>query len=251
MNAVEVENLKVSFYSPKSNSFVHAVDDVSFTLGENEFLGLVGESGCGKSTIARMLMGLQIPDGGTIRIKGKEIKPPYPHSMYKQVQMIYQMPQDSFDPRRKVGTCITEIQSNFGVNKREARDFTMHLLTRVGLTEEYYNKYPHEMSGGECQRAAIARSLSLKPDILICDEPTSALDVSVQAQVVELLAQLRKEMKLGVLFISHDLALVQGLCDSVMVMYQGKIVERGSAKEITQNPREDYTRKLLSSVLLV
>lgn len=246
---LKVENLDVSFFSGRTGKFVHAVNDVSFDLHEGEFLGLVGESGCGKSTIAKMVVGLVKPDGGKITLNEKEIRYPYQREVYRTLQMIYQMPQDSFDPRRKIGNCIVEIQTAFGKSREEAKKKTLELLHRVGLTDEYFDKYPHEMSGGECQRAAIARSLSLDPKIIICDEITSALDVSVQAQVVELLLSLKKELNISLIFISHDLALVQGLCDHVMVMYSGQIVERGETDAIMHHPQKEYTKLLINSVL--
>ena len=249
MRLMEAKNLDVSFFSGKAERIVHAVNDVSFYLEEGDFLGLVGESGCGKSTIARILSGLIKPDGGQILYDGKEYSYPFSRQIYKTVQMIFQMPRDSFDPRRTIGSCITDIQVNFGVKRDQARKKTVQYLERTGLGREFVKKYPHQMSGGECQRAAIARAIAVQPKILICDEITSALDVSVQAQIVELLQDLKEEMNLSLLFISHDLALVQGLCDRILVMHDGVIVEEGKSGDVLHNPQTDYTKLLISSVL--
>ena len=165
--------------------------------------------------------------------------------------MIFQMPGESFDPRRTIGSCITDMQRNFGISRKEAKTRTLEYLDKVGLDASFYKKYPHQMSDGECQRAAIARAFAVAPRVVICDEITSSLDVSVQAQVVELLQELREQTHISLLFISHDLGLVQGLCDRIMVMEKGKIVEEGPAREIVHNPQNAYTRQLLASVLTV
>ena len=227
----------------------HAVNDVSFELAEGEFLGLVGESGCGKSTIAKMIMGMLRPDKGRIFVCGKEMKYPYKRHVYKDIQMVFQMPKDSFDPRRTVGSSIADMQRNFGKNKKNSVEDARYALNLVGLGPEYFYKLPSQMSGGECQRAAIARALAAEPKIVICDEPTSSLDVSVQAQIVELLCSLRQKMSLSVLFISHDLALVGGLCERVMVMNNGTIVEMGQSADVLKNPQHEYTKRLIASVL--
>lgn len=248
---LSVKDIDKSFYCSKSGKAVHAVNQVSFSLHRGEFLGLVGESGCGKSTIAKMVMGMTKPDDGTISICGNIVQYPYHRSVYKDIQMVFQMPKDSFDPRRKMGNCITEAQRNFGKTKKEAAKNTDRLLEMVGLNANFLKKYPHEMSGGECQRAAIARALSVEPKIMICDEITSSLDVSIQAQVIELLCQLRQSMDLSILFISHDLALVGGICDRVLVMNQGEIVESGKSGQVLLHPQKHYTKQLISSVLEV
>ena len=165
--------------------------------------------------------------------------------------MIFQMPQDSFNPRQRLKDCLVTVQTNFGIEKEVAKSRVEELLAMVRLPAEYANKYPVRMSGGECQRAAIARALAIEPDILICDEVTSALDVSVQAQVVELLRKLQKKKELTVVFITHDLALAGGLCDSILVMDSGRIVERGSADTVLKAPKQEYTRRLLDAVLLL
>lgn len=251
MKLLEAEKLDIVFYSERTNRALHAVDSVSFTLDQGEFLGLVGESGCGKSTIAKLLTGLIKPDSGAVFLGGKELHYPFSRKEYKRIQMVFQMPQESFDPRRTLGQSVVDIQLNFGVSRTAAKENARRLLDRVGLNNDCFYKYPHEVSGGECQRAAIARALTVRPEILICDETTSALDVSVQAQVVELLEDLKREYELSVLFISHDIALVQGLCDRMLVMHGGEIVESGAAHELVTAPQNDYTKQLIGSVLCV
>ena len=247
-NMLEVKRLNKAFLLP-DGGILKAVDDVSFEVEEGSFLGLVGESGCGKSTIAKLLVGLYTKDSGDIYIDGvKHDK--FDRDYYKKVQMIFQMPQDSFNPRQRLGDCLVTVQTNFGIPKEEARSRVEGLLEMVRLPAEYAKKFPVRMSGGECQRAAIARALAIEPTVLICDEITSALDVSVQAQVVELLKGLQKEKKLTVLFITHDLALAGGLCNNIIVMDSGKIVERGNAQSVLDNPKEFYTRRLMDAVLM-
>ena len=169
---------------------------------------------------------------------------------YTKIQMVFQMPQDSFDPRRSLGDGIMESVRNHGMTKKEAQKRMIELLQMVELAPEYAKRYPHQVSGGQCQRAAIARALAIAPKLIVCDEATSALDVTVQAQIVTLLKKLKQEMGLSLLFISHDLGVVQNLCDRVLVMYQGKIVEEGTPDCIIQNPKDDYTKKLIESVFL-
>lgn len=246
---LEVENLDKIYILPNGES-LHAVNEVNFALRKGEFLGLVGESGCGKSTIAKLLVGLVRKTGGSIKLYGNDIENRFYKDYFRQVQMIFQMPKESFDPRQTIRECLVRVQMNFGMNKISANENVARLLKMVRLPENYVDKYPVRMSGGECQRAAIARALSIKPNILICDEITSALDVSVQAQVVELLRNLQKENNMSVLFITHDLALAGGLCDRIMVMDRGRIVEEGEASKILTNPKDKYTKLLINSVLM-
>lgn len=246
---LEVKNLKKVFYQDKVP--FTAVNDISFEMKKGECLGLVGESGCGKSTTAKLITHLMKPDGGSIHLNGKEIhdvKGKSLRGLYQDVQMVFQMPQDSFDPRRNLGDGIMEGMRNQGMKKTDARERMMELLRMVELEPEYAKRYPHEVSGGQCQRAAIARALSVEPKLIICDEATSALDVTVQAQIVELLRRLQREMGLSILLICHDLALVQALCDRVLVMYKGSIVEEGTPDEVIGNPQKAYTKVLIESV---
>ncbi|MCI5900777.1 MAG: dipeptide/oligopeptide/nickel ABC transporter ATP-binding protein [Hominisplanchenecus sp.] len=246
---LEIKNLKKVFY--KNKIPFTAVNDISFEMKKGECLGLVGESGCGKSTTAKLITHLIKPDGGSILINGKEIldvKGKSLKELYQDVQMVFQMPQDSFDPRRSLGDGIMESMRNRGMKKAEARERMMELLRMVELEPEYAKRYPHEVSGGQCQRAAIARALSVEPKLIICDEATSALDVTVQAQIVELLGRLQREMGLSILLICHDLALVQALCDRVLVMYKGSIVEEGIPDEVIGSPKKAYTKVLIESV---
>lgn len=245
---MQIKELDKTFPLPGGGR-LHAVDKVSFDLRKGSFLGLVGESGCGKSTIAKLLVGLLQRDAGEIIVGDKEVKK-FDREYYKKVQMIFQMPLDSFNPRQRLGDCLTTVQTNFGIEKEAARARIPELLDMVRLPENYARKYPVRMSGGECQRAAIARALAIEPDVLICDEITSALDVSVQAQVVELLQDLQKDRNLSVIFITHDLALAGGLCKDILVMESGKIVERGKASEVLGNPRQEYTKRLIDAILM-
>ena len=246
MDILKVENLKKVYIKDK-NEFT-AVNNVDLNIKEGECVGLVGESGCGRSSIARMITNLERHSGGDIFINGINMQEfNKKKELYKQVQMIFQNPLDSFNPRIKLGNSIGEIKVNLGYNKREIKKEVIELLEKVGLSEDYYYRYPKEVSGGQCQRAAIARALLIKPKLLICDEPTSALDVSVQGQIINLLNDIKEKTKTSFLFISHDLALVQNFCDKIYVMYEGEIVEKGTRDQIINSPTHPYTKLLLSS----
>jgi ABC-type oligopeptide transport system ATPase subunit len=228
-----------------------AVRQVSFQVQRGEILGIVGESGCGKSTIAKLITRLIDADAGKIYLKGKDIthiRGKEGREIYKEIQMIFQNPKESFNPRHQLGSAILEGMINQGIPKQIARQRMFYLLRECGLQEEYANRYPHEVSLGECQRAAIARALAIKPSLLICDEATSALDVTVQSKIIELLLRLQTEENLTILFISHDLALVQQFCHRVLVMYEGRMIEEGIPDEIIQKPKKEYTKKLIEAV---
>lgn len=244
------EHLKKVFTSGKK-SFT-AVDDVSFTLDRGECLGIVGESGSGKSTIAKLITHLLDMTDGKLTLLGKNItnvKGRELRRVYRDIQMVFQMPAESFDPRCTLGDGIGESLRNTGMSRRDTRKKVEELLLRCGLSPEFADRYPHEVSGGQCQRAAIARALAVNPAILICDEATSALDVTVQKQILELLIELKEKENLSFLLICHDLALVQAFCDRVLVLYKGRVVEQGTPDEIINHPVEEYTRILVDSVL--
>ncbi len=246
---LEASGLKKTFSG--SDSGIAAVDDVSFYLEKGRSLALVGESGSGKSTIARLITGLEQADSGSIRFCGEEIvgmKPQRLRSLYRNVQMIFQDPTTSFNPRRKIGNEIIRGLVNFGMGRKEAQDKLEGLLAEVGLDKSYRNRYPSEISGGECQRAAIARAIALGPDLVICDECTAALDVNIQAQIIHLLKHLRDSAGLSLLFICHDLALIQKLCERTIVMLRGVVVEEGPTAKVIQDPCHPYTQLLVSSV---
>ena len=244
---LEAQHLKKVFISGKKS--MTAVDDVSFELRQGECLGIVGESGSGKSTIVKMITHLQSITEGNVILKGKDItnvKGKELREVYKDIQMVFQMPMESFDPRRTLGDGIGESLRNMGLSRKETRERVEKLLERCGLDKEYADRYPHQVSGGQCQRAAIARALAVEPSVLICDEATSALDVTVQKQILKLLMQ--KE-NFSFLLICHDLALVQAFCDRVLVLYHGETVESGTPDEIINHPKMDYTKNLIDSVL--
>lgn len=248
---LEVSDLTKTFENRKKTEF-YAVDHVSFQVMPGQTVGIVGESGSGKSTLAKLLCCLEEPTEGQIRLCGQEIgkrKGKKQREMYRKLQMVFQDPVSSFDPRRTLGDGIGESLRNHGMSREEAQKRVELLLEQCGLPEEFAGRYPHEVSGGQCQRAAIARALAIEPQLLICDEATSALDVTVQKQIMELLDRMRKEKNLTILFICHNLALVQSFCDQILVMKQGKIVEEGKPEEVIRHPQHAYTKQLVESVL--
>ena len=231
-------------------STVKAVDDISFVVREGESLGLVGESGCGKSTTSRLITRLEDPTSGAIRFRGqdmalmkeKELRP-----LRREVQMIFQDPYTSLNPRQTVATILRTPLDVHGLAKGREKARTKELLELVGLNPEHINRYPSEFSGGQRQRIGIARALAVEPRLIIADEPVSALDVSIQAQVMNLLTRLREELNLSFLFIAHDLGVIRHFCDSIAVMYLGKIVEKGWKRDIYSAPQHPYTQALLSA----
>lgn len=230
---------------------VRAVDGVSLTVNKGETLGLVGESGCGKSTLAKCIMGLERTTGGEVVFKGKSITAWDEKKLRRNMQMIFQDPYSSLNPRHKIGSIIREGLDIHGIGtKEERKEKVIELLRLVGLRTEHEQRYPHEFSGGQRQRIAVARTLALDPDLIVCDEPVSALDVSVQAQVIGLLKDLQKRFNLTYVFISHDLSVVSHISDNVAVMYLGRIMEIGPGQTLFADPRHPYTQALLSAVLL-
>ncbi|MDY4574109.1 MAG: ABC transporter ATP-binding protein [Intestinibacter sp.] len=250
---LDVKNLTKTF--EKNNKTFTAVDNISFQINKGECLGIVGESGSGKSTIAKMLVRLLNPDSGEINFLGKDLATANKSELQatrKDIQMIFQNPLDSFNPRKKLKTSVgAGLKYIMGLNKKEIDKKVNEALNLVGLKPEYADRYINKISGGECQRAAIARAILVEPKLLICDEITSALDVSVQAQIIDLLVDLRNKMNMSYIFITHDLTLVRYLCDRVLVMYKGNEVESGTAKDIFENPMHPYTKLLLSCIMTV
>lgn len=253
---LEVRNLK-KYFTAKTDfwgrpaAYLKAVDDVSFTIGKGETLGLVGESGCGKSTTGRSIIHLHQPTAGEILFNGQLIDSSEKEKQLRQeMQMIFQDPYASLNPRMMVGDIIGEPLDihHLATGNGEREERIVKLLQMVGLNPEHANRFPHEFSGGQRQRIGIARALAINPSFIICDEPISALDVSIQAQVVNLLKKLQEELGLTYLFIAHDLAMVKHISTRVAVMYLGKIVELGVTKELYSNPQHPYTKALLSSI---
>ena len=248
---LEAEHLTKVFAQRGKEPF-KAVDDVSFSLQAGETLGIVGESGSGKSTLAKMITRLTDITDGTLKFQGKDItklKQSQLRDVYGNIQMVFQNPAGSFDPRRTLGDGIGESLRNRGMKKADIAIRVKELLEQCGLDEEFAGRYPHEVSGGQCQRAAIARALAIEPKVLICDEATSALDVTVQKRIIELLCRLKEEKNLSYLFICHNLALVQEFCDRVLVMKDGGIVEEGTPDDVICNPQDEYTKMLVEAVL--
>ncbi len=255
---LSVKNLRVYFPSGRTflggaKSYTKAVDDTSFDVYEGETLGLVGESGCGKSTLGRAILRLIESTSGAIEYKGSNLLTATPKTMRalrKDMQIIFQDPYSSLNPRIRIGDAISEplLVHGLAANKRERREKVISLLEKVNLSADYYHRYPHEFSGGQRQRIVIARALALEPSFIICDESVSALDVSVQAQVLNLLNDLKKEFGFTAIFISHDLSVVRYISDRIMVMNKGRIEEIGEASQIYHHPQKAYTQRLIDAI---
>ena len=246
---LQISHLTKNFSDGKEDEY-KAVDDVSFELFPGEKLAIIGESGSGKTTVVNMITRLLDSTDGKILLDGEDIthyKRNKMKNIYRKMQMVFQTPTESFDPRCRLGDAVAESLRNAGIPKKEAMEIVKELFKQCGLPENFMKRYPHEVSGGQCQRAAIARAIAIKPRLLILDEATSALDVTVQAEILQLLDNLQEERQMSYLFICHDIALVQNFCDRVLVMYQGEIVEEGAVKKVLRNPEHPYTKLLLSS----
>ena len=232
--------------------YVKAVDDVSFEIGEGETLGLVGESGSGKSTTGYSVLQLLKPTGGSVRFMSKELTTMSRNDLReirRDMQIVFQDPYSSLNPRMTVGNIVAEPLTVHGVGTRRSREASVRdLLETVGFNPDFTNRYPHEFSGGQRQRIGIARALALNPRLIVCDEPVSALDVSIQAQILNLLKDLQRDLGLAYLFVAHDLAVVRTMSDRIAVMNKGKLVEMGPAEKVYAHPQDEYTRALLAAV---
>jgi len=256
MALLEVKNLKVDYPLRGSwfarKRFLHAVDDVSFTVERGETVGLVGESGCGKSSIAKALVRLENPSGGSIHIDNTDIAGLQGRDLRKarkDFQMVFQDPYGSLNPRLSIQSALEEVlKLHTALDQAQRKERMCELMQMVGLNPEQLPRYPHQFSGGQRQRIGIARALAAEPKLLIADEPVSALDVSVQASIINLLKDLQKTTRIGLLFIAHDLAVVEYISDRILVMYLGRIVESAPAKELCRLPLHPYTAALLSAV---
>ena len=253
-NILEVRDLKVHFPIKKgvfarTVGYVKAVDGVSFVLKRGETLGVVGESGCGKSTTSRAILGLNHPCDGEIIFDGRKVQEWDPLEYHRKVQVVFQDPMASLNPRHTIREILTEGMIYHRLcDRSESRERAAELLKRVGLPDTILDRYPHEFSGGQRQRICIARAIALKPELLICDEAVSALDLSIRAQVLDLLEELKAQYHLSFLFITHDIGVVQHIADRIIVMNRGKIVEQGSCEAVLGSPQEEYTRRLMAAV---
>lgn len=244
MKVLEVEGVSKSFPGMGKQ----ALSRVSFCLQQGECLGIVGGSGSGKTTLAHIIMLLQRPDSGSVSLFGQEIlglSGKQRKRVYAQMQMVFQMPLESFDPSYSLGASIAEVGRSFGASRTEAKQRALEKLDLVGLDESFYHRFPTEASGGQCQRAALARALMAEPSVLVCDEITSALDVTSQAHIVSLIKQLKGEVSL--LFITHDLALASGLADRLLVLDNGRVAESGRTEEVLANPQSACAQELVRS----
>ena len=250
---LKVENLTKVFTRKGQPDFT-AVDHIGFELYPGECLGLIGESGSGKTTVVNMITRLVDATEGSVILEGEDIIKMSGKELrraYRKMQMVFQTPTDSFDPRRTLGDGIGESLRNSGMRRADTKKEVARLLTECGLTPDFAGRYPHQVSGGQCQRAAIARALAVKPRLLLCDEATSSLDVTIQKEIIALLNELRTQhgAELSILFICHDIALVQQFCSRVLVLYKGRIVEQGRPDDVIRDPKDEYTRRLIDSIL--
>ncbi|ETR76974.1 peptide ABC transporter ATP-binding protein [Afipia sp. P52-10] len=250
MSLLSVENLRTSYTS--HGHTLHAVDGVSLDVNEDETVGLVGESGCGKSTLGKTIVRLLRPSSGSIRLNGEDISTADDRSLRnvrRSIQMVFQDPFGSLNPRQRVATILdTPLRVHGITDKQERKRRILDITNRISIPQEALNRYPHEFSGGQRQRIGIARALILRPKLIVCDEPVSALDLSIQAQILNLLVDLKRDLGLSYLFISHDLSVVRYFADRVLVMYLGRIVESADHATLWRDPRHPYTRALLASV---
>ena len=253
--AIEVRDLRVTFGrrtgsgGAAGRARLVAIDGVSLAVERGECVGVVGESGCGKSTLVRTIVGLQKPDRGEVLVAGEAVGQSRDRAARRRVQLVFQDPFSALNPALKIGSMLGELLVVHRlVSRQQARASCAELLQAVGLSADFIDAYPHALSGGQRQRVSIARALALQPEILLADEVVSALDVSVQSDIINLLINLREELGLTVLFISHNLAVVRQLCERVIVMYKGKIVETGPIEKVFTEPEHAYTRTLLESV---
>ena len=250
---LDIRGLKKYFSTPRG--LLHAVDDVTFTIDKGKTLGVVGESGCGKSTTGRAILRLLEPTGGEVLFEGEDLAKLSKEEMRKKrkdLQIIFQDPFSSLNPRKTISQTIAEplLLNKMVSDKKQLQDRVLELMATVGLAERLYNTYPHELDGGRRQRIGIARALSVNPKFIVCDEPVSALDVSIQAQILNLMEDLQEQMGLTYMFITHDLSVVNHFSDDIAVMYLGKLIEKAPSDELFKNPTHPYTKALLSAIPL-
>ena len=252
---LQVKGLSKIYPARRGSPAVTALDDVSFTIAANSAFGVVGESGSGKTTLTRCLIGLEKPSSGEMLFEGRDIarlSPAQLREMRARIQIVFQDPYASLNPRMSAQDIIGEPllihHDRLQLSAPARTDRVVELLERVGLGVRHLHRYPHEFSGGQRQRIGIARALAVKPDMLILDEPTSALDVSVQAQILNLLAELQDSLKLSYIFISHDLGVVRYICDRALLLLHGKVIEEGPVDQVFDHPRSDYARRLIAAI---
>lgn len=250
---LEVVDVSKKYVSKSKDRTIQALSNISFSVPEGKILGIVGESGCGKSTLSRIIAGLEAPDTGNVKVSGADhpvISKFVLKSVPRSVQLVFQDPYSSLNPRQPIYRSIEEVISIYqpSLSQSERDDRVIDLLGRVGISRDMSNRYPHQFSGGQRQRICIARSLAANPEILLLDEPVSALDVSVRADIINLLLELKEQFNLTYIFVSHDLEIVKHVSDEIMVMNAGEIVEIGSWKDVMENPKAEYTKTLIAAM---